>query len=727
MCKEQMGKFIAPDGASKECFVLRRTFSVVKKVKSAELLATALGLYYIELNGKRVSDARLTPGWTDYRVRVQVQRYNVAHLLRQGENEVAQTVGGGWYSGRVGFQNKAGFYGTQPAGMAVLTITYEDGSAACIATDESWAAEDSHIVRSSLYDGEVQDFTRKRARYAVREVPFDLAKLIPQACETVKTQEEFAPVREFYTPKGEHVFDFGQNLTGAVRVEIEGVRGQTITLSHAEVLDEEGNFYTENLRSAKAQDTYVPAGGKQTLFPEFTFHGYRYVKAEGLERGAARLTSVALYSDLRRTGRLQTSNEKINRLYENVLWGQRSNFVDVPTDCPQRDERLGWTADANVFCRTAAYNYDVRAFFKKWLADLRAGQSEDGRMPDVAPHVLGEQATPALWADSITMIPWAMYEMYGDVSFLSENLAAMKKFAAAVEKTAEKGLVAHGFQYGDWLGLDREVSSRDDCRGATDVYYMANVFRAESLRIIADAAHILKDRETERAYRAKRKELLAAIRAEYFTPRGRLVSETQTALVLALHFRIVPEKFRARLAASLNENVAAHGYHMTTGFAGAPYLLFALSDNGYHETAGKVLLNEEYPGWLYELGCGATTVWERWNGIDENGKLNDPGMNSFNHYAYGSVMEFVYRRLAGLDLLRPGFKKVRLAPKPIAGINNVSASYESVCGKIVCGYERTEGGIRYFAHLPKGVRGEIMLPGEAAAVCSGDFAVERKE
>lgn len=727
MIEGKKGIFIASACKESDCFVLRRAFSTEKKAKRAVVYATALGLYFVELNGVRVGDARFMPGWTNYRVRLQVQEYDVTKELRLGENEIRQTVGRGWYSGRFGFGGQGGLYGERSAGWVVLEIEYEDGTHFCVATDESWTAEDSYIVCSNLYDGEVQDFMRERKTYSVDMIPFDKEKLIPQEDEPVRTHEEFKPVREFYTPKGEHVFDFGQNLAGAVRVQIDGKRGQELILSHAEVLDRDGNFYTANLRSAKAQDKYVLAGGEQTLFPEFTFHGYRYVKAEGAEVNAKQLTSVAEYSDLHRTGFLHTSDEKMNRLYENVLWGQRSNFVDIPTDCPQRDERMGWTADANVFSRTAAYNYDVRAFFKKWLADMRTEQGEDGKMPDVVPYVFGERNTAALWADAVTMIPWTMYEMYGDKSFLSENIGAMKKFAAAVDETAENGLVARGFQYGDWLGLDREISAADDCRGATDVYFMANVFRAESLRIIADSARILKDKATEREYREKRRKLLSDMRAEYFSPRGRLVNETQTALVLALRFGIAPEKYRAQLAARLNENVIAHGYHMTTGFAGTPYLLFVLSENGYHETAGKLLLNEEYPGWLYEVNLGATTVWERWNGIDTEGRLNDPGMNSFNHYAYGSVMEFVYRRIAGLDAAKAGFKAVRIAPRPVEGLDRVEANYESVSGKITAGYERSGNVVRYFAHIPKGISGVFELPGEGVVADGcGDFSFERK-
>ena len=350
---------------------------------------------------------------------------------------------------------------------------------------------------------------------------------------------------------------------------------------------------------------------------------------------------------------------------ENVIWGQRGNFVDIPTDCPQRDERVGWTGDINAFCRTAAYNYDVRAFLKKWLIDLRNDQSESGEIPFVAPDCIFEKHTDAMWCDAITMVPWTLYEMYGDEDFLKDNFEAMKKFVSARERTMQNGLIVRGHEFGDWLALDRDPFTKNELTGRTDVYFLTNVFHVHTLKIVRDTAKRLGDTEAERIYNEKYQTQLRRVREEYFTATGKLAYDTVTAQTVALHFGIVPQESRPFLAQALNENVKKHDYKMITGFAGSPFVLFALADNGYFETARRVLLNNGYPGWLYEVDMGATTIWERWNSLMPDGTPNPDGMNSYNHYAYGSVMEFVYRRIAGIEATEAGFKKIRIAPNQI--------------------------------------------------------------
>ncbi len=705
----------------KECvntFVLEKKFRV-EKVVSAVLRITALGLYYAELNGERVGDAYLTPGFTSYHNRLQVQEYEVE--LKAGENVLALTVNNGWYCGRFPFEWGNHTYGEQSAVWAELDCI--DGK---IVTDKSWTARESFIRKSEIYDGETQDFTAECKILTPIEVPCDTSVLIPQMCEAVRNIERVSVKEIIRTPQGELVYDFGQNLTGVVEIKIPKEFSGTLTMQFAEILVH-GNFYTANLRSAKATDTFTVNGAK-TLCPEFTFHGFRYMKLEGAELPKESVTAIVRHTDMKRTGRIETSDARLNRLLENAVWGQRSNFADIPSDCPQRDERLGWTGDINAFCRTAAFNYDIRGIMRKWLADARSDQKETGEMPFAVPNVLNDFGTEAMWADCIAMVPQTLYEMYGDPCFLTENYDAIKKFIAARERNMTDGLVASGHEFGDWLALDNEQCSDDNPVGRTDVYYITNVLHTNVLRIAEKTAKLMRDEQSEKEFRQKRSALVKKIRREYFTASGRLALDTVTAQVLALYFDIVPAAFRKRLAKTLNENVVRHGYRVVTGFIGTPYLLFALSDNGYHDTACRVLTNRAFPGWLYEVDMGATTVWERWNSLLPDGTPNPNGMNSYNHYAYGSVMEFVYRRIAGIEATEAGFRRVRIAPKPCAGVDMVKAEYESVSGKIEAGYERKGEKIVYRAKIPHEVKAEIVLPsGKIKTLHGGEYSFEFKD
>ncbi len=711
---DMKGKFI---GVSQEVsvFTVRRRFQA--HAGRARLRATALGVYFAELNGERVGDAYLAPGWTSYRHTLQVQEYEVQ--LREGENELALTVGEGWFCGPLTWNRRAKVYGDRPAVCCELT-----GEGVSVATDTDWTASESHIRASGLYDGERVDLTAPLRPLQVIQVACDKACLVMQECEPVRDICR-VPVRQVLrTPKGELVYDFGQNLVGVAEVRTPETFDGTLTLRFAEILVD-GNFYTDNLRSARATDTFT-ARGAHTFRSEFTFHGFRYMKLEGDELPAQCVTAIVRHTDMRRTGHIGTSDAQLARLLENVVWGQRGNFVDVPTDCPQRDERLGWTGDINVFGRTAAYNYDVRGILKKWLRDVCSDQTPEGDIPSVVPDCLGEQRTAAMWADVVTMLPHTLYEMYGDVSFLAMCYPAMRKFVLARERTMENGLIARGFEWGDWLALDKEVLLEEGPFGRTDVYFIANVLHAHSLGIVSETARILGEAAQAKEYRLKREALVRRIRREYFTAGGRLAFDTVTAQVLALHFGIAAPEARARLAAQLNDNVLRHGCRISTGFIGTPYLLFALADNGYFDTAEKVLFNPDFPGWMYEVSMGATTVWERWNSLLPDGTPNPDGMNSYNHYAYGSVMEFVYRRIAGIEAAAPGFSAVRIAPMPLARVDRVHAEYESVSGRIAAGYERTGEAIVYTAEIPEGVRAELALPGEPPVpICAGKHTWKR--
>ena len=704
------------------------TFTVEKKFKiesleKAVLKVTALGLYYAEINGVRVGDSYLTPGWTSYNKTLQMQSYDVTPLLKEDENVISFTVNEGWYCGGLTWEKKRNLYGEQTAVCAELDI----GSSS-ICTDETWSALESHIRESGIYDGETVDYTKKLKRLTTCEVAYDKSLIVPQICEPVRDTERLAVKEIITTPSGDKIYDFGQNIAGVVEIVTPEDFSGTITLRFAEILIK-GEFYTDNLRGAKATDKFTVKGAK-ALKPEFTFHGFRYLKIEGAEFDSRRITAIVRHTDMRRTGVLTTSNARVNRLISNIVWGQRGNFVDLPTDCPQRDERLGWTGDINAFCGTAAFNYDIRAFMKKWLNDLRNDQKADGKIPHVAPDVLrgeNDSSTSAMWCDAITMVPWTLYNAYGDISYLKDNFSAMKKFISAREANMTDGIIDKGFEWGDWLALDQEKTSYETFIGRTDIYYITNVFHVATLKIVAETAKLLGEKSEAKLYKAKYERQLKRVREEYFTAGGRLCFDTVTAQVLALYFDIVPEEHRKKLAESLNENVKIHNYTLCTGFIGTTYLLYALADNGYMATAQKVLMNNGYPGWLYEVDMGATTVWERWNSLMPDGTPNPDGMNSYNHYAYGSVMEFVVKRIAGLQATSAGYKKVKIAPKPCKGLAEIRAEYKSASGKIVSGYNQNNGKITFFAEIPEGVAAEIILPNEQPiTVKGGKYEFERE-
>ena len=716
------GKFIGVKEKA-NTFTVEKKF-IIKDKQKAVLKITALGLYFAEINGVRVGDRYLTPGWTSYNKTLQVQEYDVTELLRIGENIIRITVNTGWYCGRLTWNSKTDTYGEQ---SAVCADIFVDG-VNVLSTDTDFSARESHIRESGIYDGETVDYTARLKSLTVCEVAYDKSALTPQICESVRDIERL-PVKEIITtPSGETVYDFGQNIAGVVEIKTPENFDGTLTLKFAEILIH-GEFYTDNLRGAKATDTFIVKGTK-VIYPEFTFHGFRYLKITGGEIPSENITAIVRHTDMKRTGTLITSNKRFNRLISNIVWGQRGNFVDIPTDCPQRDERLGWTGDINAFCGTAAFNYDIRLFMKKWLNDLRNDQKESGKISHVVPDVLcgeNDSSTSAMWCDAITMVPWNLYRTYGDISLLKDNYFAMKKFISAREGNMSDGIIDKGFEWGDWLALDQERTSYETLIGRTDIYYIPNVFHVQSLKIVADTAKILGEKDEARLFKDKYKKQLARVRKEYFTAGGRLCFDTITAQVLALYFDIVPEEYRAKLAKALNENVIAHNYSLATGFIGTTYLLYTLADNGYMATAQKVLLNNGYPGWLYEVDMGATTVWERWNSLMPDGTPNPDGMNSYNHYAYGSVMEFVVRRIVGMEPTEAGYKKVDISPNPCKGLAEIKVEYDSVSGKFVTGYKQHDDKIEFFAEVPNGVTAKITLPNEQSiTVKGGSYRYERE-
>ena len=705
-------------GDDTTCPFLSKTFSIAKPVAKARLYATALGLYEAELNGAKLDDTYFAPGWTSYRKRLQYQTYAVEGL-NEGKNELRFSLGKGWYAGALGFMPTPNHYGDTTALLAMLVISYADGTEETIGTDESWTVLSGPIRFSEIYDGETQDFTMAE-QVIGSALPFDYGfeTLVAQENEPVRCLSTLKPASSFVAPNGELLFDFAQNLTGWVEVGIRGNAGQKLVLRHAESLDENGNFYTENLSFAKATDTYILSGEEQVLRPHFTFHGFRYVCVEGLLEGQEiELSACHLSSDLKAAGSFSCSDERVNRLQQNIVWGQRDNYLDVPTDCPQRSERLGWTGDATAFTPTAVFHQNIMPFMRKWLRDMAADQNPETGMAQVVPDVLSDGSTSgqngsAYWGDAATVVPWTLYETYGDKRVLAEQYGCMKVWTDFVRaQCGENGLWQTGFQYGDWLGLDAEMNAlADERKGATDDYFVANACYLWTLDIMAKSAAILGYGEDESLYRELREQVLAAFRDEYVTKTGRLVSETQTAMVLALHFGLVEEQFKADIADRLEQNIAAHKTHLTTGFIGTPYLCLALSDNGKHDVAGKLLLQEEDPGWLYEVKMGATTIWERWNSIMPDGSFNPANMNSLNHYAYGSIGNWIYTRLCGLRLIEPGYKRFAVAPAFIKGITWANLEYESVYGTIGCSWRCEKGTIAVDLTVPANTTALLTLP-----------------
>ena len=664
-----------------------------------------MGVYEASLNGSRVGDFILAPGWTVYQKRLQVQQYELR--IRPGqENELTVLVGNGWYRGRLsGCLPGQNGNAVLPAALtAELTLRYPDGHTDTICTDASWQTAESAVRFSELYDGETYDAAFEPSVWTpavICDGPTDT--LIEQQGEPVREQERIAPARIFKTPAGEIVVDFGQNLTGYVEIALDGVKGEAVELSHAEVLDKNGNFYTENYRSAKAKYLYFCKDGAQRYKPKLTFYGFRYIRVDRFPCGAEtaapeNFTTIAVHSDMKRTGYLSCSDPLLNKLFENVIWGQKSNFLDVPTDCPQRDERLGWTGDAQVFIRTACLNFDAERFFTKWLADLAADQREDGAVGHVIPNVR-HQSGSAAWDDAATICPWAVYLAYGDPNILRTQFASMKKWVDYITAhTTTKDLWTGGTHYGDWLGLDAPSGSY---KGSSREDLIASAFYAHSTALVIKAGRVLG--QDISAYEALYERIVRAFRQAY------PVYQTQTECTLAVYFALAEDT--QKTADQLAQMIRSCGTKLQTGFVGTPYLLHALSAHGYTELAYDLLLRREYPSWLYPVTKGATTIWEHWDGQMENGDFWSSDMNSFNHYAYGAVADWVYTVAAGIQTVeeKPGYAAVRIAPQPDKRLDWLEASVETRHGLVRSRWEKQRDMWRYEIETP--VEAEVVIDG----------------
>ena len=691
-----------------------KTFKAEKRVARATLSITALGVYEAWLNGSRVGQFVLAPGWTSYAHRIQVQRYDVTALLAE-HNELSVLVGRGWYASPMGFGREPERENRPRALLAWLCVEYEDGTQAVIGTDESWLCRESAIRKSEIYDGETFDATVvPPAPVPAQELDFPYDALIGQEGEEVREQERVQAQRVFITPQGDVLVDFGQEVTGYVAFSVTAKQGDEVLIQHAEVLDRDGNFYNENYRSAKAEIRYTCKEGLNVYHPRLTFFGFRMIRLTKWPQPAEEIhpeqfTAIAVYSAIRRTGHVACSNPKLNQFYSNVFWGQSCNFLDVPTDCPQRDERLGWTGDAQVFCKAASYNFDVYRFLRKWLHDLAAEQlAQGGKVGHVIPDILHSEKGSAAWGDAATVIPWQLYMTYGKKEILAEQYASMRAWVDYITKsTTTPGLWTGGEHYGDWLGLDAPQGSY---KGSTREDFIASAFYAYSTALVVRAGRVLGEDTAE--YEALHARIVSAFRRAY--PEYL----TQTECVLALHFGLAEDEEAAasRLCALIHQ-----AGRMETGFVGTPYLLHVLSAHGHTDLAYNLLLREAYPSWLYAVGKGATTVWEHWDGILEDGTFWSKDMNSFNHYAYGSVIDWVYERAAGIRPAEPGFARVTVAPEPTDALDWLEASIDTPHGRVSSRWAHADGRIRYEITLP--VAGEVVIDGEARALGPGSHVL----
>ncbi len=718
------------DSINRPAVYFRKEFAITKKIVRATAYITAHGMYEAQLNGKKIGDDFLTPGWTSYKKRLQYQQYDVTAMLQPGKNVCGAMIGNGWYRGFLGWAGTKDIYGKTIGLLLQVTIEYSDGTRENIISDESWKSSTGSIRYTEIYHGETIDAREEKSGWAntlyndkawlpVKIENHSYDNLLATYNEPVKKHELFKPVKIFKTPKGEQIIDFGQNLVGWVVVKAGGPAGTTIKIHHAEVLDKQGNFYTDNIREALATATYITDGKGERIFePHFTFYGFRYIKIEGYpgELKPENFTAVALYSAMNPTGFFISSNPLINQLQHNIQWGQRGNFLDVPTDCPQRDERLGWTGDAQAFSRTATFNFGVNNFFSKWLKDIAADQLPNGSVPFVVPNALSPGASGATgWADAATIIPWNIYLAYGDKKILENQYESMKAWVGYMEKNSTNYLWNKGFHFGDWL-FYRPADDNDGRSAVTDKYLIAQCFFTNSINLMIKAATVLGKQEDIEYYTILLKNSKEAFVKEYVTPNGRLVSSTQTAYVLSLNFDMLPEPLRKQAAEKLVENIKSYNNHLTTGFLGTPYLCHVLSRFGYAEVAYTLLLQETYPSWLYPVKMGATTIWERWDGIKPDSTFQTPGMNSFNHYAYGAIGDWMYRVVAGIDTYEDGagYKRIRIKPIIGDGLNYASASLQTYYGKVSSGWKKENDKTILDIEIPVNTTATIYIPSSSA-------------
>src|SRR5215203_2621732 len=705
---------------------LRKEFSLARSVRKARLYATARGVYELFINGTRVGEDVLAPGWTDYDRRLQYQTYDVAPLLTEGQNALGALLGDGWYAGFVGFdpKHRGALYGSRPQLLAQLHVEYEDGARESIATDRSWRCSTGPILYSDLLMGESYDARKEMpgwstpgfddpAWYGVDAEELGDIDLVAQPGEGIRITEELQAKSVTEPESGRYVFDMGKNMVGWVRLKVEGEAGTEVTLRHAEVLNPDGTIYTTNLRSARATDCYVLNGeGEEVYEPRFTFHGFRYVEVTGYPGEPRReaVTGRVVHSATPSTGSFECSNQMVNELQENIVWGQRGNFLSVPTDCPQRDERLGWMGDAQVFVRTASFNMDVAAFFEKWMVDVEDAQSPEGAFPDVAPLLKGSGlidlrwGAPA-WGDAGIIVPWTIYRTYDDTRIVERRYDAMARWMEYLHE-ANPDLIRKnrmGNNYGDWL------SPRGD---HTPKHLLATAYWAYDARLMAEMAEATGRYEDAKEYGSLNERIKGAFNEAFVTSDGRIEGDTETCYLLALHMELLPEDRRPAAAEHLVSAIEREDWHLSTGFVGVGYLCPVLTDTGHTNVAYRLLLNETYPSWGYTIKNGATTIWERWDGWTEENGFQSPNMNSFNHYSLGSVGEWLYRYVAGIDLDPDGvgYERILIRPRHGGNLTHASGAYDSVRGRISSSWKIEDNQFVLETLIPPNTTATVHVP-----------------
>jgi alpha-L-rhamnosidase len=731
-------QFITPDwnedtSLSNPSPYLRREFELRAGIKSARLYITSLGLYEAELNGKVVGDHVFSPGWTVYDEHLRYQTFDITGMLNEGRNAIGAILGDGWFRGRIGFAGgQRNIYGQHLALLAQLEVQYSDGSSETIITDDSqaWRASTGPILMNSIYDGETYDARLEHSGWSlpgfddsnwksVRKLEWDFHALAAPLGPPVRRIETLAPVSITQSPSGKTIVDFGQNLVGRLSIKVKGHAGQTVTLRHAEVM-ENGELGTRPLRFAEATDRYTLRGGKtETWEPRFTFHGFRYVEVSDWpgDLNPQDLNAVVLHSDLERTGWFESSDTLLNQMHENVVWGMRGNFLDVPTDCPQRDERLGWTGDIQVFTPTASFLYDVNGFLQSWLKDLAVEQRKvAGIVPPVVPNVmLGNAFGAAAWGDAATVVPWLLYQRFGDIGILSDQFESMRAWVDYVSSVAGESLLwDSGFQFGDWL--DPTAPPDQPGHARADKALVASAYFVHSADLVALTANVLGHTDEQKKYLDLAAKARAAFVREYVTPSGRLMSDAETAYAIALVFNLLSnEEQRQHAGNRLNELVRESGYRIRTGFVGTPVICDALCSTGHYVAAYRLLMQQECPSWLYPVTMGATTIWERWDSMLPDGSINPGEMTSFNHYALGAVADWMHRTIGGLTPTEPGYRRMEIHPRPGGGLTHAKARHFTPYGMAECAWKIEDGKFDLNVVIPPNTTARVILPGSDTA------------
>ncbi|MBA3379515.1 MAG: family 78 glycoside hydrolase catalytic domain, partial [Chloroflexia bacterium] len=699
--------------------LFRRTFTVDREVTRARLYATARGVYEPRLNGARVGDQVLAPGWTDYNRRIQVQTFDLTEAIQLGENVLGAEVGTGWYAGYVGWKHSCRHYGATPQLLMQLHLDYADGTSEVIASDADWNASTGAVRYSDFIMGEYRDARLEQPGWdaagfsakgwtPVRVSNINAVPLVADCSPPVRALEEIEPVSITEVQPGVHIVDLGQNIAGWARLRAAGDAGTRITLRFAEILNPDGSLYITNLRSARATDTYILRGGgvEEVFEPLFSWHGFRYVEVTGYPGPLDGSAIVGRFvgSDTTPAGTFECSDPLVNQLQRNIGWGQRGNFLSVPTDCPQRDERLGWLGDAQVFIGTATGNMDVASFFTKWMRDVTDGQSPDGAFPDVAPRAVDLAGGAPAWADCGVIVPWTMWKTYGDTGIIDEHWSAMERWMDWLERENPDHLWRHdrGKDFGDWLSIGADTPKE----------LIGTAYWAYDARLMAEMADATGRPSDAARYRERFDAVAAAFRTAYMRDDGSIEGDTQTVYCLALHFGLLEEHQRARAAELLVADIASKDGHLSTGFVGVSYLCHVLTNHGYPDVAYQLLHNETFPSWKYSILHGATTIWERWDGWTEDGGFQDPGMNSFNHYSLGSVGEWLRKSVAGIDVTpgSVGYRNIRIQPAIDDSLTWAEGTYDSMCGPIRSRWERDGDTLRLNVTIPANAEAEIVLP-----------------